>query len=185
MSRGIDYGLGLTNIDRSNGIRYGVIHQHSVLQSWADSSEPHYGEPTCPVCGNECVDVPEDFDGDNYSEHGCDDHYCETCEHSLDSEDAFGDDPLSFYLDDGEYLAEQSRDDGDIFILKSPFYTRAEFCSPCAPGACYLTSPCDDGERAYCFGEDWFDDDIEPCPYPIWRVDTGELVYTPAEQSDE
>ena len=41
---GIDYGRGLTNIDTETGIRYGVISQNEVLQAWADSSEPDYGE---------------------------------------------------------------------------------------------------------------------------------------------
>ena len=182
MSKGIDYGMGQTNIDRENGIRYGVISSHDILQSWADSSEANYGKPTCPACGNECSPVPEDFDGEQYG-RGCADHYCETCQHTIDSSDAYGDDPLSWFVDDGEYLAEQSGDDCDIFVVKSPFYTRAEFCSPCAPGACHLGNPCDDGEKTYCFGADWFDSD-NPCQYPVWRVDTNELVYTPAESSD-
>jgi hypothetical protein len=36
---GIDYGRGLTNIDKDTGIRYGVIHNGEVLQAWCDSSE--------------------------------------------------------------------------------------------------------------------------------------------------
>ncbi len=75
----------------------------------------------------------------------------------------------------GEYKATQSGDDSDIFILKSPYYTRAQFCSPCAPGACYLTNPCEDGERAYCFGHDWFDDG--KAPYPVFLVaDDSEVL---------
>ena len=44
MGAGIDYGHGLTNTDHETGIRYGVISIHSVLQAWADSSEPDYGD---------------------------------------------------------------------------------------------------------------------------------------------
>lgn len=62
---------------------------------------------------------------------------------------------------------------GDIFVTLSPYFTRASFCSPCAPGACYLTQPCEDGERAYCLGHEWFED---ATPYPVYRVDTGEEV---------
>ena len=29
-----DYGLGLTNIDKENGIRYGVIPQNEVSENW-------------------------------------------------------------------------------------------------------------------------------------------------------
>ncbi len=55
---GIDYGMGTTNIDKENGIRYGVIPQNEVLQVWCDSSEAYYGEPeecTCmnPECGED------------------------------------------------------------------------------------------------------------------------------------
>jgi hypothetical protein len=43
-SMGIDYGMGASNINPLTGIRYGVISQNEVLQAWADSSEPYYGE---------------------------------------------------------------------------------------------------------------------------------------------
>lgn len=179
MTRGIDYGMGQTNIDKSNGIRYGVISQNAVLQAWCDSSEPNYGEPHCPKCGNPAIDAADISEDAEYEHlhHACGDWGCNDCEVMFDAEDAFGDSPLSHYVDDGEYLAECG-EDGDIFVMKSPYYTRAAFCSPCAPGACYLTSPDDDGDRAYCFGPDWFYDG-EPCPYPVFRVDDDSLVYWP------
>lgn len=31
---GIDYGRGLTNIDPKNGIRYGIIGIHDVVQAY-------------------------------------------------------------------------------------------------------------------------------------------------------
>lgn len=157
---GIDYGRGITNIDHDNGIRYGVISQHEVLQAWCDDSEPFYGKPHCPKCGNE-LDEPVD---DGYE--------CE-CGHVIDwvGEECYGDEPLSHYVDDGEYRAEAGCD-GDIFITKSPYYTRCTFCSPCAPGAGYLTDRGNDC-KAYCFGSDWFDGD---CPYPIYRVADDSLV---------
>ena len=84
--------------------------------------------------------------------------------------------PVSFYIDTDELVAEQTADDTDIFIIKSEYYTWAQFCSPCAPGAGYLmnyTEP-DVGITAYCFGDDWFEG--EKAPYPVYRVDTDELV---------
>jgi hypothetical protein len=83
-------------------------------------------------------------------------------------------DPVSFDLDDGEYKASQNFDDCDIFIVKSPYYTVCQFCSPCAPGAGYIMNSCEDGVRAYCFGHDWFDDG--KAPYPVYSVETGERV---------
>lgn len=192
MGRGIDYGLGSSNIDPSNGIRYGVINQHEVLQAWADSSEADYGEPHCPKCGNEAVDTnaetklppqgPEleaiealDAKREEYEylHHACGKYACDDCEIRFDGEDAYGDEPNGYYVDDGEYQATQGQD-CDIFVLKSPFYTRAGFCSPCAPGACYLTDSCEDGEKAYCFSHDWFEEG--KAPYPVYRVDNDELV---------
>lgn len=82
-------------------------------------------------------------------------------------------DPISFFIDDAEYSAE-SDDSGDIFITKSPFYTNAQFCSPCAPGAGYLMSPCADGPKTYCFGHDWYDNG--KAPYPVYSVETGKLI---------
>lgn len=143
---GIDYGLGRSNIDRETGIRFGVIPLHA-LHEWAhESFEDDYGPPHCPKCGNEAVDPDQAPDDDHeegfepYRKRGCcGDYYCLGCKIYFDGEDAFGDEPVASTLDDGEHQAEL-HSDGDIFILRSPYYTRAQFCSPCAPGACYLTS---------------------------------------------
>lgn len=192
MSRGIDYGNGLTNINHETGIRYGVISQNDVLQAWSDSSDAEYGEPHCPKCGEEATaipthtesdpsgegkwarviaDIPEEWE--EWENDGCD-YACGSCCYLFDSSEAYGEQPLSFSLNDGEYKATQGGDDSDIFILDSPFYTYAAFCSPCAPGACYLRNPDTDGERAYCFNHDFFEDGV--APYPIYRVADDSLV---------
>lgn len=43
-STGIDYGMGLTNIDLSTGIRYGVINLNSCNPDFLAEFEPYYGE---------------------------------------------------------------------------------------------------------------------------------------------
>lgn len=170
---GIDYGLGKTNIDPINGIRYGVINQINVLEAWAESSIADYGKATCPKCGNEATEITDPrvpVLDDELSEGWIDDgrdHACIDCKYTFDGDQAYGDQPLGFYLDDGEYQATCG-DDGDIMIIKSPYYTRAQFCSPCAPGAAYLMNPCADGPRAYCFAPDWFANGA--APYPIYCV---------------
>lgn len=179
MSRGIDYGLGQTNINKDTDIRFGVISSHEVCQVWADSSEADYGEPHCPKCGNPALAIDDDSlpdidEEEDWTDDGRD-HACLDCRYSFDSSEAYGDEAIAFTLDDGEYKASQSGDDSDIFILSSPYYTRAAFCSPCAPGAGYLMSPCDDGVKTYCFGHDWFDDNI--APYPVYSVkDNTEIL---------
>ena len=158
MSKGIDYGMGTTNVDTDNGIRYGVIHQHDVGQAWFDDSEPIYSS-ACPHCGN----------GEGM-EAGMTCPFCETLltDMDFDCQESDG----CEYNKDG-YIAT-SDECGDIFIIRSPYYTKAAFCSPCAPGACSITSPCDDGEKAYCFGHDWFDEG--KAPYPVYDVKTNEMV---------
>jgi hypothetical protein len=174
--RGIDYGMGQTNVDKENGIRYGVIHQNEVLQAWADRSKPYYGKRTELVqceCGNECS-LPDGAESDG-AEWG-DTIECPLCENDVEIELYDYCEPASFYVNGQGYQAE-SGSYGDIFITKSPYYTRARFCSPCAPGACCLADPCDDGEKAYCFGHDWFyDTETGKAPYPVYRVSDDSLV---------
>lgn len=168
---GIDYGMGQTNIDKETGIRFGVIPMND-LAHWAwESFEDDYGDPTCPKCGNEAMEYDEEchcgFDGEGS------DYACEDCCYSFMSDEAFGDEVISSHLDDGEYVAQRDSD-GDIFITKSPYYTHAQFCSPCAPGAGHLSHPVDGGAKTYCFGHDWFEDGV--APYPVYEVATGKLV---------
>lgn len=160
---GIDYsGPGATcNRDLETGIRYGIIPQNDVGQAWFDSSELDYGNPHCPHCGCELKT------GKEYQR-------CPKCRKAIrDMSECYPDECNGCYIDDGEYKAF-SDDSGDIWIVKSPYFTRAQFCSPCAPGACYLRNDCPDGERAYCLGHDWFDGG--KAPYPVYSVETGELI---------
>jgi hypothetical protein len=59
-------------------------------------------------------------------------------------------------------------------VVKSPFYTYAQFCSPCVPGAGNLDNPMAEGVKTYCLGHDWFEGGV--APYPVWRVDDHAFV---------
>lgn len=177
---GIDYSHGMSNVDTTTGVHYGVINQQEVLQAWADSSEADYGTPEeteCPECGAifwlEPRTTAEGFDGCAPQWEWGDIAACPDCDHEFDVECPDGYEPNGFVLDDGEYVASAG-DDGDIFIIKSPYFTRCVFCSPCAPGAGYLMTPTPDGIKAFCFSHDWFE--TSKAPYPVYRVDTGEEV---------
>lgn len=155
--KGTDYGHGIVNIDIKTNIRYGVIPNHDVLQAWADESEGHYPY-VCPYCE---MDI-ESFDID----------ICPHCDEELDFQEM---EASHFYYNQDGYHATQDRDDTDIFVMKSPFFTYAQFCSPCAPGACHLRNPItekDDNNKCYCFGHDWFEGG--KAPYPVYSVETGE-----------
>lgn len=158
--RGIDYGLGQTNID-TKGIRYGVIPCDS-LASWIwDELEPEYDNPHCPECGIELIDsagTALDIDCLESCPH-CDSEikYPERCYPESPDCHSYNRNGLQMHTD---------RDCTDLWIIKSPYVTRAQFCSPCAPGAVYLLNPCHDGEYGYCLPADWFDSD-NPCPYVV------------------
>ena len=176
---GIDYGMGKTNVDTKTGIRYGVISQNELLQAWCDESEAEYGPPTCPDCGNE-LDKVEDVDrADIEPEHiavfddADGEYWCMMCNKDVD-DDGLWDyvEPICHYIDNNGLKATCSSDDGDIFVILSPYYTLCEYCSPCAPGAGYLINEGD--VKAYCFGHDWFDDG--KAPYTVYSVETDRIV---------
>lgn len=173
---GIDYGLGQSNVDKETGIRYGVISQNSVLQAWADSSEAEYGEPTCGYCGNPAVDastLSDEQTEECEKDRGCADYACLNCKKLFDSSDAFSDEPLGYSFEGDGYSLTDCLDT-DIFVLKSPYYTFAQFCSPCVPGAGNLETFCANGPKTYCLGHDWFED--QKAPYPVYSVETNEEV---------
>jgi len=192
---GIDYGRGITNIDTKTGIRYGVIPINSeACQAICDSLVPDYGPPTCPKCqgqadepsafqeiraalGETFADLFSDSDlpaGYTEEEHECWDYVCVNCQHFFGSESAFGDEPIAEEYEGEGYRLSKTGNDSDVFVLSSPFYTHAQFCSPCAPGAGYLLNPCADGPKTYCLGKEWFDN--ESAPYPVFDVKTGMLT---------
>ncbi len=92
----------------------------------------------------------------------------------------------------------------DVFVSKSPYYTYAQFCSPCVPGAGNLGNAYEglevgpDGYPAFgetfaffaeaagfpkvlCLGHDFFEG--EKAPYRVFDVVTGKLVPPPNEEA--
>jgi len=202
---GIDYGHVKTNIDMETGIRYGVIPVNEVTQAWCDDSEAVYPGPCCPRCGNEftvntteiCESVADALGVDGVAdlavvvtidgeEYDLEDvvNWCTTCVEEIDEDEANeGLEPQGFVYNTEGYQASQSQDSPDIFITKSDYYTWCDYCSPCAPGAGYLTSNRPfrgEDERgndckAYCFGHDWFEGG--KAPYEVYRVsDDSEVL---------
>lgn len=176
--RGLDYGNGRTNIDKATGIRYGVISQHSVGQAWYDNAEGVYPDASCPECGSKLVE----FDFDKHGEiptyrHSCRDFACENCSLIIGSDYAYPDEPNGYKYEDKDYTLTDCLD-SDIFVIKSPYFTHGQFCSPCVPGAVSLDSAIDEDTegcpKAYCLGHDWFEDG--KAPYKVYSVATGELI---------
>ncbi len=172
--------MGKVNIDLTNGIRYGVISQHSIMMEVMDNFEYDYGDPCCPKCSNVILDYTEEYNKDDSigeynhsSEYDSEDYVCLGCKLIIGSESAYPNEAIGFHYEGEGYQIIDCLDT-DLMILKSPYYTLCQFCSPCVPGAGNLDSPIENGIRAYCLGAGWFED--EKAPYPIYNVKTDERV---------
>lgn len=139
-----------------------------------DTFEQDYGTPHCPYCGNNAVTFEEEkhygYDSDR---HACADYACESCKMYLDSSEVFSDELLGFSYESGGYQLCDCLD-SDVFVIKSPYYTFAQFCSPCVPGAGNLDNPMPDGIKTFCLGHDWFEE--TRAPYPVYSVETGKEI---------
>ncbi len=187
---GINYaGPGqTTNMDAKTGIRYGVIPQHAVnhdaiddvFQNGLDLGFEAYKDQCKANIREALSDFFSDFTWGGKTESRLDSAVSDAFEAVSDG---LGDmyennDGCAQMLYESDGLKIQTDSGGDLWILASPFFTYAQFCSPCAPGACYLKNALEtpsDSNRAYCLPADWFDDE-SPCPYPVYSVATGELV---------
>ena len=192
--RGIDYSgpTGTCNRDPETGIRYGILSANSLeLNEWFWESVESVYSPHCGHCGG---DLDEGWDEEasqtealaemDLTEEQAEDLDCFVCPHChqpIPDGEQYGDEP------DGNVINEDGIEgfvdsSNDVWITKSPYFTYAQFCSPCAPGAVHLGNPLDEtsdeyGEllsnRGYCLGHDWFQD---KAPYPVYSVETGQLV---------
>src|SRR5208337_739290 len=103
------------------------------------------------------------------------DYACSRCQRVYWSDAVYSDEALGWHIDNGEYQMTECLD-SDIFVIKSPYFTFAPFCSPCVPGAGDLDGAGKDRRGVKCFalGHYWFEDGS--APYPVYSVATGELV---------
>jgi hypothetical protein len=178
---GIDYGLGQSNVNLETGIRNGVISMNSINRDYTAEFEHEYPGPICPSCGNGIKASDDDtvFDGYNGGEQDAEpewfdgkDFTCIDCEKCYWSDQVYGEESTGWhYESDGYKLCDCL--DNDIFVLESPYYTFAQYCSPCVPGAGNLDNPVEAGIGAKCYalGPEWFDDG--KAPYTVYRVSDG------------
>lgn len=171
--RGIDYSGPMAdgrmpNRDLETGIRYGIIPLNSLGEFAHDSFEAVF-LAYCPNCEQE-------IEGGELTVVTKDDEEVEACPHCgfaiNNPDEIWGDEPAEWVMQEEDY--EGFLDEaGDVWFTKSPFVTRASFCSPCAPGACYITSQTEEGEWCYCPGPEWFEADntIGPIPFAYWPVE--------------
>jgi hypothetical protein len=212
--KGIDYGLGRSNIDNETGIRFGVISQNSInpdamSEVWDNSRDLSYEQ----AVENAKREIAACEDKAAFVEW-----FNENCAGEIDVTDLV-DLPDNIYTNEYWTFAEDNFNDAysmsdcgerdwlyesegyklanclqsDVMVLASPYFTYAQFCSPCVPGACNLDSPLVTppdwitggegferdwqairGNRCYCLGHDYFEGN--KAPYPVYSVATGKLV---------
>lgn len=189
---GLDYARGTaTNRDAVTGIRYGVISQYSVNPDAIEDIYSHGEDLSYKEAHAEAMreartewenagNSAEDFDEDSASQDFADGYE--------------SDNGLNDYLYERDGYKLTGCLSNDLFVIRSPFFTVAQFCSPCVPGAGNLDSPFEsvnnqeglDGvdylneaesagfPRVYCLGHDWFESNM--APYAVYSVETGKLV---------
>ncbi len=187
---GIDYSLGKSNFDPITGIHFGVIAMNSINLDYTSDFENEYGDATCPECGSKVKASDDttlfaDYDGEDLDDDGTPewfdgkDYTCVDCKACYWSDDVTPDEAIGWSYDrDGYKLTDCL--DTDIFVLASPYYTFAQFCSPCVPGAGNLDNAMEpeEGVKTFCLGHDWFDDD--KAPYRVFSVADGSEVLAAA-----
>ncbi len=165
----------LTNCNPETGIRFGVIHTNKLGEfAWDEitnnGTDQDFEDYSQGIKDN-LRDALKDTIGKDALNEAVESAYEAVSYWTGDRYEQPGDCTRYHYSKDGLEFTVAS--DGDIFVLKSPVVTYAQFCSPCAPGACYLTSPLGqpyqtEANRCYCLPADWFDDD--KAPYPIFEL---------------
>jgi hypothetical protein len=176
------------NMDLETGFHYGCISQNTldpdVLNDLIMDSDDLIYEECMQEIENEAKaaieegtireflivhDLQDDVDEDNI-----------TLEAIMDAANqSYMNDNHQYYYDDGEYKLDFSDDMNCIIICKSPYYTFCRGCSPCVPNAGDLDEPVtpEDYEndshtsmytmlkKAYCFPDDFFEDNKAPYKY--------------------
>jgi hypothetical protein len=186
--KGINYaGPGsMTNRDPDNNIRYGVISRNSVIECGQDvydngenlSYKAFEGRVKSAIRS-----ALSDFYSDHKLGHGNSrlDRAVESAFDSLDDLcEQYQEDNDSYRYEKDGYIIETCLDN-DFTIIKSPYFTFAQFCSPCVPGACNLDSPLDhipdDGSNGcYCLGHEWFEGG--KAPYKVFNMGGAEIFPT-------
>lgn len=164
---GIDYSCGKANFDPETGIHFGVISLNSgAMQAICDAQEFDYPEPCCQDCEQLLTEAAND----------CDVLLCVTCKNVYSkSKIEMSDESVGWHIDDGGYRIDDCLDN-DCMITKSKYYTWAQYCSPCVPGAGNLDHPLSKGVgvKTFCLDPEWFDG---PCPYDVYWVADDTCIY--------
>lgn len=193
----------LANRNTETGIRYGVIPSNDLFNAGEqfyddadDTRHEQYITDAKQKLRHAIESAMDDFGVKSDHIQLAADEAFDILEQDLN--DRYESDGTGLHYDDGEYIIDKL-DETDLFVAKSPYFTFAPECSPCAPGACYLRNgikltdgvpeqyspgqledvrnpyPNRDLHKTYCLGHEWFEED-HPAPYAIYSVETGKLI---------
>lgn len=142
---------------------------HNHGKKWNGIHEPVWDDK-CHDCN--CTDP-------QWKEDELENSICPNCGEEIEDGEQYADEASGYTLTDSEIKGETFQDNTGLFVFKSPYYTHAQFCSPCVPGAGNLSTYCSSGPKTYCLPKDYFQD--EKCPYPYYSVADDTLIYSPVE----
>lgn len=170
---GIDYGCGLANVDKANGIRYGVIHANRMPPWFWDTVQSEGADLDYESAMSAIKDDIKSALKSALSDCSLSADYDELAQTVLDSIEieyqSAGDCTRYRYESPDKDLIFETSSDGTIFVIKSRYYALCSYCSPCAPGAGDLES--EGGIKTYCLPVDWFNDgEGNKAPYAAHRV---------------
>lgn len=184
---GIDYSGPESDVNRDSetGIRYGMINCNSLNQ---DALQDVYNNGEDIVFEGQKADMKMAIAigiSNAVEEHGGSiadpDELAAEIMDVVEWNDNYGESGPHRYESEG--VVVQTTSNNELWVFKSPFYTKAQFCSPCVPGAGNLDCFCTEGPKTYCLPVDWFENEM--APYNIWKVGTDELVWEiPVADSD-
>lgn len=179
----------LTNMNVETGIHFGVIPTRTLF----NHAEEFYYQAKDITHAEIIDDIQEAITGlSDYLDEGTIEELLETATENFN--DHYENDNARMVYEKDGYIIQGDCDDpdlfiiNDLFIIKSPFYTYAPPCSPCAPGAGYLLDaitadevdehdeikPGSGGMKTYCLPADWFEDNKSP--YKYWKVKSNPNV---------
>ena len=181
------------NMDHKTGIHYGVINQNKIGSFVIDDIITNGEDLTYNYAKLVFENAIRDAIDSVLDDNGVRNHEEITKRIDLDeavdawNEDYMSDTSCYLYEDDGLKI-EFDTDDGDLLVIKSPYFT---YCKACAPNAGYLTDSVTKEEyeenlksqigictlysgfkKAYCLPDDWFED--EKAPYKYFEVDKND-----------
>lgn len=166
--------VNIPNYDKEAGIYYGCISQHTPMP---EAVSDIFCGPDARDLSFECAvdevlsEMKQGVEAFKYVSG--DDVDWDLVKDRIEEDLDPCDEPTMLYECDG-YKISTSAALVCLFVEKSPYFTHAKQCSPCAPEAGDLDNPSEDGRKCYCLGHDWFEE--EKAPYPVFSVETGETI---------